>query len=124
MSTALRDVASAALAAAGLYPDTKTSSPTGPAIDMISADGPCFAVQVVGDYTADAVAGRIEQSADGSTGWAAISGADFASVTAANNVQVIRFERTMRYVRYAATITGGSPSVKMAAVIGEQKKTL
>ncbi|MBA4065457.1 MAG: hypothetical protein C0501_17435 [Isosphaera sp.] len=124
MSTALHDLASAAVAAAGLYPDTRTSSPTGPAVDLIAADGPCFAVQLVGDFTGDSLAGRVEQSADGSTGWATVPGAEFAAVTAANNVQVIRFARSLRYVRYAATLAGISPSVKVAAVIGEQKKTL
>jgi hypothetical protein len=124
MSTALHDLASAAFVAAGLYPDTKTSSPTGSAIDMISADGPCFAVQQVGDISADtALAGRIEQSADGTT-WEAIDDAEFADVTADNDVQVIRFVRSARYVRYAADLTGDTPSVKLAVLVGEQKKTL
>ena len=124
MSTALHDVASAALVAAGLYPDTKTSSPTGSAIDMVTADGPCFAIQQVGEFSATSLAGVIQESADGSTGWAAISGAAFAAVTAENNVQVITFRRSARYLRYVGTITGGSPSIDMAVLIGEQKKTL
>jgi hypothetical protein len=125
MSSALNDLASAALVAAGLYPDTRTSSPTGPAVDMVAADGPCFAVQHAGDLVGDTVlAGRIEQSADGSTNWTAISGATFADVNAANNVQVVRFTRTARYVRYAGTLTGSSPSVKVSVLIGEQKKTI
>src|SRR5262245_37781784 len=124
MSTALHDVASAAFVAAGLYPDTKTSSPTGSAVDMVTADGPCFAVQQVGEFSATALAGVIEESADGSTGWAAIDGAAFTAVTAQNNVQVITFTRTARYLRYVGTITGGSPSIEMAVLIGEQKKTL
>ena len=59
MSTALHDLASAAFVASGLNPDTQTTSPTGGAIDMISADGPCFAVQHVGAFSADTtLAGR------------------------------------------------------------------
>jgi|SRR6187401_286560 len=124
MSTALHDVASAAFLAAGLYPDTKTASPTGPTIDMIAADGPCFAIQQVGDLSVDTtLVGRIEESPDG-TAWAAITGAEFAEVSGDNNVQVIRFTRTERYVRYAADLTGGTPSVVIAVVIGEQQKTL
>lgn len=124
MSTALSDFASAAFVASGLNPDTQTSSPTGAAIDMISADGPCFAVQQVGAFSADTTLdGRIEQSANGSSGWTTIAGATFATVAAANNVQAIRFTRTQRYVRYAATIAGVSPSIKVAALVGEQKKT-
>ena len=45
-------------------------------------------------------------------------------MTAANNVQAIRFMRTQRYIRYAATLSGTTPSIKVAALIGEQKKTL
>jgi len=124
MSTALHDVASAAFVAAGLYPDTQTSSPTGPTIDMISADGQCFAIQQIGDISADGVlSGHIEESADG-TNWTAISGAVFDDVIGDNTVQVIRFMRSERYVRYAATLTGSSPSVVIAVLIGEQKKTL
>jgi hypothetical protein len=124
MSTALNDLASAALVSAALYPDTQTSSPTGSAVDMITADGPCFAVQQVGAFTADSLSGHVEESADGSTGWAAIDGAEFAEVADANDVQVITFTRTARYLRYVGTIAGGSPSVVMAVLIGEQLKTM
>ena len=124
MSTALHDVASAALVAAAVYPDTKSSTVTGSAIDMITADGPCFAIQQVGEFDADSLAGAIEESADGSTGWAAIDGAEFADVTALDNVQVITFRRSARYLRYVGTITGDTPSIEMAVLVGEQKKTL
>ena len=123
MSTALHDVASAALVAAAVYPDTKSSTVTGPAIDMITADGPCFAIQQVGEFDADSIAPASE-SADGSTGWAAIDGAEFADVTALDNVQVITFRRSARYLRYVGTITGDTPSIEMAVLVGEQKKTL
>lgn len=122
MSTALHDLASAAFVAAGLHPDTKTSSPTGPTIDMIAADGQCFAIQQTGDLSdGGTLAGRVEQSPDGSS-WSTL--ATFTDVTIDDQVQVIRFMRTARYLRYAATLSGSSPSVKIAAVIGEQKKTL
>lgn len=124
MSTAIHDVASAALVAAGIYPDTKTASPTGSAIDMITADGPCFAVQQVGEFDADSLAGSIEESANGTTGWTAIDGAAFTAVTAASAIEVITFSRSARYLRYVGTITGDTPSIEMAVVIGEQKKTL
>jgi hypothetical protein len=124
MATALNDVASAALVAAAVSPGTKTSTVTGSAIDMITADGPCFAVQQVGAFSATSLAGVIQESADGSTGWAAVSGAAFASVTGANNVQIVTFARTARYLRYVGTITGGSPSIDMAVLVGEQKKTV
>jgi hypothetical protein len=125
MSTALHDLASAAFVASGLNPDTQTTSPAGSAIDMISADGPCFAVQHVGAFSVDTtLSGRIEQSATGTSGWATVPGATFADVTAANNLQTIRFMRTQRFVRYAATLSGTTPSIKVSALLGEQKKTI
>jgi len=123
MSTALNDVASSAFMATGLAPASQTSSPTGSTIDLITADGPCFAIQQVGSFSADSLDGYIEESANGSS-WAAIDGAEFAEVTAGSNLQVIQFVRTARYVRYAATIAGDTPSIAMAVLIGEQKKTL
>ena len=124
MSTALHDLASAGLVAAGLYPDTISTSPTGPTIDMVEADGQCFAIQQVGEFSDDTTLdGRIEESTDGTT-WAAIDGADFDTVSAGNAIQVIRFTRSARYVRYAADLAGDTPSVELAVVIGEQKKTI
>lgn len=122
MSTALHDFPTATLLAAGLYPDTRTSSPTGAVIDMVSADGPCFAVQHIGSFSADTtLTGRIEQSATGTGGWSTI--ASFAEVSLANDLQTIRFTRTERFVRYAATVTGATPSIILSVLIGEQKKT-
>ena len=124
MSAAINDFASGGLVAAGLYPDTRIASVTGSAIDMIAADGECFAVQQVGDFSDDTtLAGHIEESANG-TSWSAISGATFDTVSASNAVQVIRFTRTARYVRYVGTLTGDSPSVQLAVLIGQQKKTI
>src|SRR5262245_45157748 len=124
MSTAIHDLASAGLVAAGLYPDTKTTSPTGPTIDMVAADGQCFAIQQVGEFSDDTTLdGYIEESANG-TSWSAISGATFDTVSGANTIQVIRFTRSARYVRYAAPLTGDTPSVELAVVMGEQQKTI
>jgi hypothetical protein len=124
MSTVLSDLASAGVLAAGLPPNTITSSPTGPSIDLVAADGPCFAIQHVGDLAEDtSLHGRIEESATGSS-WSAIPGAAFTPVTTANTLQVICFSRTARYVRYVADLTGETPSAHLAVVIGEQRKTL
>ncbi|MFO0822296.1 MAG: hypothetical protein U0792_04135 [Gemmataceae bacterium] len=124
MSTAINDLATAALVSAAIYPDTKSSSPTSSALDMITADGPCFAIQQVGEFTADSLGGVIEESATGTGSWSAIDGAEFTEVTGANNLQVITFTRSARYLRYVGTLAGDTPSVEMAVLIGEQKKTL
>lgn len=124
MSTVLNDVPSAASIASGHHPATRTANVTGPTVDL-GGDGPCFAVQQVGAVSGDgaSLAGRIEESATGSS-WAAIGGATFAAVTAENDVQAIRFRPTARYVRWAATVTGDTPSFAVAVLLGQQKKTV
>ncbi|HJZ55648.1 MAG TPA: hypothetical protein VKE74_11840 [Gemmataceae bacterium] len=125
MSTSLHDFPSAVTVAAGLSPATLTGNATGPAVDLADADGPCFAVQLVGALTDTTLTGRIEQSATGASGWTAISGAEFTPETDAEKVQVIRFTPTARYVRWAADVTDeGDPSVAVAVVIGQQKKSI
>ena len=124
MSTKLQDLANQMLLGVGLAPQTITSSTNGSAVDMISADGLCSALQQVGTVsgTSPTLAGKIQESADGSTNWTDISGAAFASVTASNNNQIVSFERTKRYLRYVATLGGTSPSYAIAALMAEQKK--
>jgi hypothetical protein len=123
MPAHITDFPSGVNLAASLNPTTLGTSANGSSVDMIGGDGACFAIQHVGDVDEDGtLTGRIEQSADG-TNWSAISGATFAQVAAPNNLQVIRFTRTARYVRWAATITGSSVTFTAAALIGEVKKT-
>ena len=125
MSTHINDLANASVAAAGLYPASVTSDDEGPGIDLGAADGPCFAIQQVGAVggTSPVLTGRIEESSDNSS-WSAISGATFTAVAASDNVQVIRFTRTERYIRWSCTLAGTTPTAVVAVVIGQQKKTL
>src|SRR5438445_546688 len=112
MSTKLQDLANEMLLGASLVPQTITASANGTAIDMITGDGLCSAMQLVGTVsgTTPTLAGKIQESADGSTNWTDITGAAFTSVTASNNNQIVSFERTKRYLRYVATVGGTSPS--------------
>jgi hypothetical protein len=123
MSTKLHDVANQAILGVGLAPQTLTASANGSSGDMIDGDGRCFAIQQVGAVsgTSPTLAGKIQESSDGST-WSDISGATFTTVTASTNNQAITFERTKRYLRYVATIGGTSPSFDVAAIVSEQKK--
>src|SRR6266568_8331591 len=101
MSTKLQDVADQAILGAGLAPQTVTTTTNGAAADMISGDGLCFAIQQVGAVsgTSPTLAGKIQESTDGSTGWSDVAGATFTQVTASTNNQAIVFERTKRYLR-------------------------
>jgi hypothetical protein len=97
----------------------------GSSIDMIDADGRCFAVQLIGTVTGTtpSLAGKMQESSDNTT-WTDVPNAAFASVTAANNVQTIVFDRTKRYLRHFRTVGGTSPTFALGVLIGEQKKTI
>ena len=124
MSTRFQDLANQAILGAGLVPQTVTGNVNGPAADMINGDGLCFAIQQVGAVSGSSptLNGKIQESADGSTGWTDIPGAAFAVVTTTNNTQAIAFERTKRYLRYVGAVGGTSPSFSIAVVISQQKK--
>jgi hypothetical protein len=124
MSTKLHDLPNNAVLGQAVTPRVLTATVTGPAIDLGSGDGRCFSVQLVGTVTGTtpSLAGKIQESPDGATNWADISGATFAAVTSSDNQQAISFDRTQRYVRYIGTVTGTTPNFPVAVLIGEQKK--
>jgi hypothetical protein len=123
MSTKLQDLPHQAVLG-GLTPRTSTANVTGTAIDLITGDGRCFAIQQVGTVggTSPSLAGKFQESADGSTNWNDVAGGTFTAVSSTDNVQAISFDRTQRYVRYVGTISGTSPSFPLAVLVGEQKK--
>lgn len=123
MSAHINDFASAVAVHPAVLPSIQTGAFNGDTIDLIDSDGECFAIQQIGGFEEGHTwTGRIEQSADG-TSWSAISGTAFAAVTESENAQVIRFARTARYVRYAASVVGADPEVYLAVVIGQARKT-
>ncbi len=123
MSTKLHDLASNLIPNVGLTPRTLTANVVGSTGDLGAGDGRCFAVQQVGTVggTSPTLAGKIQESDDQTT-WSDIAGATFTTVSSTDNVQVITFDRTKRYVRYVGTVGGTSPSFPVAVVISEQKK--
>ena len=125
MSTKLADVQNEALVGVSVYPATVNDTNNGSAVDMIDADGSCFAVQVIGAVggTTPSLTCKIQESADNST-WTDIPGATFTAVTVSNNLQTITFERTKRYLRHARTAAGTSPTFVLGVLIGEQKKSI
>jgi hypothetical protein len=123
MSTKLHDVPNNALVQSALTPRSLSASINGSGVDFIAGDGRCFAVQAVGTMsgTTPSLAGKIQESADGSS-WSDVSGAAFTAVTTSDNLQLLSFDRTQRYLRYVGTVGGSSPSIPVAVLIGEQKK--
>ena len=123
MSTKLHDLPAQAVLGASVPPQVATGSQNGAAIDLLHADGNGFAVLLTGTVAGGTtVGGKVQESADGSTGWADITGAAFANTTTSNAAQAVAFVRTLRYVRCVVTVTGGSPSAGIAAAVGQQKK--
>lgn len=105
----------------------RTSTVTGSAVDLQQYIGKVAFIQQVGTVsgTTPTLDGKIQDSADGSTGWADVSGATFSTqVTASNNQQVIAVDvrSTKRYVRYVGTIGGTTPSFAVGVIaVGEKQ---
>jgi hypothetical protein len=122
MSTKLHDVAAAALLGASVAPDVFTTSQNGTAVDLIGGDGNSFAVLITGAVAGGTtVGGKVQESADGTT-WTDIGGATFTNTTASDATQALTFARTARYARCVVTLSGGTPSAGVCALIGQQKK--
>ncbi len=82
MSTYRRDFANAVLLQASVYPGEVDDTDVESTLDMLVADGRCFALQVIGavSSTNPSLAGKIQESVDGTT-WTDVSGATFTAVT-------------------------------------------
>ena len=123
MSTKLQDFPNQALLGASPYPASVSDTNNGDTVDLIDADAPCFAIQIIGAVTGTtpSLTGKIQESSDATT-WTDIPNATFATVAANNSVQVIAFQRTKRYVRHFRTVAGTTPAFVLAVLLGEQKK--
>ncbi|MGA0208264.1 MAG: hypothetical protein ACO3LT_10805 [Ilumatobacteraceae bacterium] len=107
-------------------PDRETSTVTGTAVDIRQYFGKLELFQAVGTVsgTSPTLDGKIQDSADGSTGWGDVSGATFTQVTASDDEQSITIsaDSSKGYIRYVGTIAGTSPSFDLAVVgFGQQK---
>ncbi len=108
-------------------PDRETSTVTGAAVDLNGYIGGLEIYQSVGTVsgTSPTLDGKIQDSADGSTGWADISGETWTQVTAsdANQAITISADSAKRYIRYVGTIAGTTPSFDLAVIGYGQQKT-
>lgn len=91
---------------------TANATVTGGAVDIREYIGNLLIVQQVGTVggSSPTLDGKIQDSPDGSTGWADVTGATFTQVTASTNIQVISVptRACKRYIRYVGTKTGTS----------------
>lgn len=107
-------------------PDRETSTVTGSAVDIRQYVGGLEIYQAVGTVsgTTPTLDGKIQHSADGSTGWADVTGATFTQVTASDAGESITIsaDSSLGYIRYVGTIAGTSPSFDLAVIgFGQQK---
>jgi hypothetical protein len=105
----------------------RTSTVTSSAVDLRTYKGGFIVQQLVGvvSGTTPTLNGKIQTSADGSTGWTDIAGATFTEVTATDSFQKIGFveNQTLGYIRYVGTIAGTTPSFTMGvAFLGGKER--
>jgi hypothetical protein len=123
----INDLKNNLLAADGansLVPAVRTSSANGTGVDMVEADGPCFAILHVGTVsgTSPTLDVTIEESTASGGTYTAITGAAFTQITNSSHLLIINFKRSKRFVRAVATIAGTSPSFACAVIVLGMKK--
>jgi len=93
---------------------TVSSTVTGAAVDCDGMAGSVIFTQQVGTVggTTPTLDGKVQESADGSTGWTDVAGATATTVSASTSNQNIVVDRsaTKRFLRYIGTIAGTSPT--------------
>ncbi len=96
---------------------SQASTVTGSAVDLIDYDGPVSIIQNHGTGTGT-LDGKIQDSADGSTGWGDVSGAVFTQSTTTADVKCIALnpKSVKRYIRYVGTIVTGPQNVAVSLV--------
>lgn len=105
----------------------RTSTVTSSAVNLTTYKGGVIVQQLVGvvSGTNPTLDGKIQTSADGSTGWTDLTGATFTQVTATDSFQKIGFDvrDTLGYVRYVGTIGGtNTPTFTMGVALLSAKE--
>ncbi len=102
-----------------------TGTVNGSACDMQTTDGPIAMFvdwgAITGTYSTLQVA--IQESADGSTGWAALSDAPVSAAVGSQNTleTVTDWQRSKRYLRAVITATGGTNALVSVSFIARKK---
>lgn len=104
---------------------TFTADANGSAVDVSEYDSPVAVVlnasAGTGDMTLDV---KLQESADGSTGWADVAGAAFTQVTTTASSQKLVFNpaETAKFVRAVIDVGGTTPSFVIGSqLVGEPK---
>lgn len=128
----IQDLASHLLAKTSIVPGASLSGTTavnGTSVDTRGMGGPIsgifFLGAATGTPTALEVGCKLQESDDGSTGWADVYNQRTAVIDAASGVGIVQAHHTKRYVRAVATpaFTGGtSPAVPAGALVGGSKE--
>lgn len=125
----MRSVYDAIKAVFSFRPQAAIATANGGNVDTFGFNSAAFILEVGAvTGTSPTLDVKIQESADGSTGWADVSGATLTQVTASNNSQILRVEglgtNRKRYLRGVATIGGTTPSFTFAleALLGRAYK--
>lgn len=99
-----------------------TAAATGSAVDLNDYEGEIAVVQDVAAGGTGSIDGKLQDSADGSTGWADIAGATFTQVTTGASLQkiAVKSDECKRYIRYVGTIVTG-PQIVGVHALGVKK---
>ena len=109
--------ASAATAVNIVASGSQASTVTGAAVNLLDYEGNVAIVQNHGTGTGT-LDGKIQDSADGSTGWADIAGATFTQSTTTADIQklVLNPKSVRQYIRYVGTIVTGPQNLAISLV--------
>lgn len=100
---------------------TVSANASGSSVDLSSnVSNIVSAILVVGNAagTTPTLDTFLQESTDGSSNWTSVTGGAFTQVTTSNQVQVLPFKPTKRYVRSSGTTGGTSPVFEATILIG------
>ncbi|NIU01091.1 MAG: hypothetical protein GWN01_09250 [Nitrosopumilaceae archaeon] len=122
----MRDIGAALKTVLGVSPQNNAGSAiNGPAIDRTGFEScvlSAMAGSTTGSPTSFTVDAKLQESADGSTGWADISGAAISALTAVDtegdvDIDLSGVKKFVRAVVTPAFVGGTSPTVDVAATV-------
>jgi hypothetical protein len=117
------DLVNGAVGGASFAPQAVTATGGGTGLDLGNGVNSTNAILEVGAVTGTAPTLNVKlQESDDNTTWTDIPNGAFTQVTAANQRQAIRVQRSKQYCRAHATVGGTTPSFTLCVEILAQKK--